>query len=177
MRLYHFSEDPAIKTFAPRPVAVPSPRPAGHDWLNGPLVWAIEQAWQALYLFPRDCPRILLRRRPGSSAADVEAYWGAGDWSMIAHMEWAWYDRFRAAALYRYELPAQAFEALNDAGMWVSRAEVRPVRVDVIDDLAAALRAEDVDLRLMERLTPLRSVWETSLHASGVRLRNATGWE
>jgi hypothetical protein len=33
-----------------------------------------------------------------------------------------------------------------------------------------------VELRVMERLTPLRHVWSTSLHASGVRLRNAAGW-
>jgi hypothetical protein len=28
----------------------------------------------------------------------------------------------------------------------------------------------------MESLAPLRDVWSTSLHASGIRLRNAQGW-
>ncbi|HMG50328.1 MAG TPA: hypothetical protein VK597_07005, partial [Inquilinus sp.] len=59
MRLFHFSDDPAIERFEPRPVRVPSARPAGREWLNGPLVWAIDDAHQMLYLFPRDCPRIL----------------------------------------------------------------------------------------------------------------------
>lgn len=28
----------------------------------------------------------------------------------------------------------------------------------------------------MRRLTPLRGIWDTSLHASGIRLRNARDW-
>ncbi len=28
----------------------------------------------------------------------------------------------------------------------------------------------------MHRLTPLRGIWDTSLHASGIRLRNAQDW-
>ena len=48
--------------------------------------------------------------------------------------------------------------------------------MDAIGDLPAALRADNVDLRVLESLTPLRDVWSTSLHASGVRLRNAQGW-
>ncbi len=39
-----------------------------------------------------------------------------------------------------------------------------------------ALEAANVELRLLPSLEPLRDVWETSLHASGVRLRNAQGW-
>ncbi len=38
-------------------------------------------------------------------------------------------------------------------------------------------RAVRVELRVMESLTPLRGVWETSLHASGIRLRHAQGWD
>lgn len=60
--------------------------------------------------------------------------------------------------------------------MWVSRTAVEPLRVDVIGDLFGALRQAEVELRVMETLVPLRSVWSTSLHASGVRLRNAAGW-
>ena len=43
MRLFHFSDDPDISEFVPRPVLIPSQRPAGREWLNGPLVWAIEE--------------------------------------------------------------------------------------------------------------------------------------
>lgn len=176
MRLFHFSEDAGLARFAPRPVRVPAVRPAGREWLNGPLVWAIDEDHQAFYLFPRDCPRILLMPRPTTSAEDRERWWGDRTCSMIAHIEWAWFERFRAGRLYRYELPAAAFEDLHDAGMWVSRRAVEPIAVEVIDDLPAALAAANVELRLMHSLVPLKGVWDTSLHASGIRLRNAAGW-
>lgn len=50
-----------------------------------------------------------------------------------------------------------------------------PVRVQVVDDLAEALRAAGVELRVLDRLAPLSGVWSTTLHASGFRLRNAEG--
>ena len=176
MRLFHFSDDPAIATFEPRPVRVPSARPRGRDWLNGPLVWAIDEFCSPMYFFPRDCPRILLWRKPTTTAADLAAWWGARDCRMIAHIEWAWYERFRAETIYRYELPVAPFEDLDDAGMWVSRQTVTPISCEPLPDLALALRDADVELRLMESLLPLRGVWDTSLHASGNRLRNAAGW-
>jgi hypothetical protein len=67
MNLYHFSHDPTIAEFVPRPVQVPSRRAPGMEWLNGPLVWAVD-AWHApTYFFPRDCPRILLWRTLAST--------------------------------------------------------------------------------------------------------------
>jgi GNAT superfamily N-acetyltransferase len=176
-RLFHFSDDPAIARFEPRPVRTPSERGAGRDWLNGPLVWAIEDERQALYLFPRECPRILLWLTPATTEADRAAWWGGRDCAAIAHIEWAWLERLRTGSIWRYELPVEAFEDLDDAGMWVSRRAVEPVGVERIDDLPSALRAEGVELRVMESLRPLKGIWGTSLHASGVRLRNAAGWD
>ena len=66
--LFHFSCDPAIELFVPRAVRTPAKRPLGHEWLNGPLVWAIDDWHQPMYLFPRDCPRILLWRTPSTVA-------------------------------------------------------------------------------------------------------------
>jgi hypothetical protein len=60
--------------------------------------------------------------------------------------------------------------------MWVARETVEPVAVEVIDDLPAALADQGVELRIMPSLTPLKDVWDSSLHASGIRLRNAAGW-
>lgn len=57
--LYHFSDDPGITRFVPRPVQTPVPRANGQEWLNGPLVWAISDVFAFLYLFPRNCPRIV----------------------------------------------------------------------------------------------------------------------
>ena len=176
MRLFHFSDDGDIARFVPRPVLVPSARPAGRDWLNGPLVWAIDEARQPLYLFPRDCPRILLYPTPATTLEDRALWWGGRTCRMIAHIEWAWFERMKAAVLYRYALPPTSFEDLDDAGMWVSRAPVTPLGMETLADLPAALRAERVELRIVESLVPLKGVWDTSLHASGTRLRNAQGW-
>jgi hypothetical protein len=176
-RLFHFSDDPDIRVFEPRPVRVPSVRPPGRDWLNGPLVWAIEEATQAMYLFPRDCPRIVIWRKADTTADDLAAWWGARDCQAIAHIEWRWFERVNAGCIHRYEFAPDRFESLDDAGMWVSRVAQRPLAVETLTDLPAAMAAAGVELRIMQNLTPLRDIWSTSLHASGVRLRNATDWE
>ena len=176
MRLFHFSDDPDIARFEPRPVAVPSERGPGREWLNGPLVWAISEARQAMYLFPRDCPRILLWQTPQTTDEDRTLWWGPRDAAILAHIEWAWFERVRIGRLYRYELPADTFEDLGDAGMWVSREPVTPLSMTLVDDLPAALAQASVELRVMPSLVPLRDVWSTSLHASGIRLRHAAGW-
>jgi hypothetical protein len=176
MRLFHFSDDPAIALFTPRPVRVPSERKPGREWLNGPLVWAIDDLHQSMYLFPRDCPRILLWARPDTSAQDQERWFGASDCRIIAHVEWDWFDRLRAASIHRYELPMAPFESLDDAGMYVARTPVEPLAVETLRDLPSAMRGQGVELRVMESLTPLRGAWDTTLHASGIRLRNARGW-
>jgi hypothetical protein len=140
------------------------------------LVWAIEARRQYLYLFPRECPRILLWPTPRSTRADLDHWFGRRDCTAIAHIEWAWFERMKSAMLHRYELPPDPFEDLDDAGMWVSRSAVTPVAMETLSELPVALRAEGVELRIMESLAPLKSVWNTSLHASGVRLRNAKDW-
>jgi hypothetical protein len=175
-RLFHFSDDPSIDVFVPRAVRVPSARPPGQEWLNGPLVWAVDEAHQATYLFPRDCPRILLWLTEDTTEADRSQWWGDRQCRMIAHVEWAWLERIRAASLYRYELPSSTFEPLEGEWMWVSREPVRPVHSRPCGSLLDALASENVELRVMESLVPMRDVWSSSLHASGIRLRNAQGW-
>ena len=77
MRLFHFSNDSAIATFVLRSVLVPSKRAPGMEWLNGPLVWAIEERVDFMYLFPRDCPRILTWATEQTNNAD-KAKWLGG---------------------------------------------------------------------------------------------------
>ena len=175
-RVLHFSEDPTIHEFVPRAVRIPSERPPGQEWLNGPLVWAVSEARQATYLFPRDCPRILVWPTEHTTDADRERWWGDRRCRTIAHVEWGWLERIRTALLVRYELAADTFEPLDDAWMWVSRQTVRPLRALPCGPLLDALEAEDVELRVMDRLTPLRDAWSSSLHVSGIRLRNARDW-
>jgi hypothetical protein len=176
VRLFHFSDDPDIQLFEPRPVRISTERPAGREWLNGPLVWAIDELHQPMYLFPRDCPRILYWPTASTTPDDYERWWGERSGRAIAHIEWAWLDRLGTGALHRYELPAEPFMNLHDAGMWVSRAPVTPIKVETLSDLPAELRAHGVELRIMESLAPLKELWKTSLHVSGIRLRNAQDW-
>lgn len=77
--------------------------------------------------------------------------------------------------IHRYELPAGSFESLADAGMFVSREAVRPVVEERVVDLPGALRASQTELRTLDSLAPLRTAWESTLYASGIRLRNAAG--
>ena len=177
VRLFHFSDDPSIARFVPRPVTIPSARTGGRDWLNGPLVWAIDELHSPMYLFPRDCPRILVWPVETTTPEDRELCFGATGARIIAHVERAWWDRLSTATIHRYELPPETFTSLDDAGMHVSRDEVAPLGVEPMSDLRTALRAAGAELRVVESLTPLRDVWKSTLHASGIRLRNAKGWE
>jgi hypothetical protein len=176
IRLFHFSDDAEIDLFTPRPVAVASPRPPGQEWLNGPLVWAIDERHQPMYLFPRDCPRILVWPIAATTAHDRARLFSADGPRMIAYVERAWVEQHASARLHRYEFPPGAFVDLDDAGMWVSRTSVRPLGVEPIADLPAMLAAQGVELRAVDSLVPLKSLWSTSLHVSGIRLRNAAGW-
>jgi len=176
MRLFHFSDDPGIDVFLPRSVRVPARRASGQEWLNGPLVWAIDEIHQAMYLFPRECPRILLWPTPGTRAEDKDTWWQGSAARMIAYIETGWRARLEETLLCRYEFADRDFENLGDAGMWVSRGEVRPVGTQRIDDLPGDLSRLSVELRTVESLVPLKEVWTTSLHASGIRLRNAKDW-
>ncbi len=173
LRLFHFSGDGEISKFAPRRPDMLSPRPQGKAWLNGPLVWAIEEAFQFLYLFPRDCPRVLAWPNAGSTEQDQKVWIGSDGFRAVAYAEEDWLAQIQSATIFRYELPHETFENLEDAGMWVSRRVVKPVGVSRLDDLPARLANLRVDLRFVSSLLSIQPVWRTTLHVSGIRLRNA----
>ena len=178
MRLFHFSEDGDIQRFPPRRVVVPTQRAAGREWLNDPLVWAIDESHQRLYLFPRDCPRIVLWAQESTTASDKATWLGDLElgFEALALAESAWLPKIRAATMFRYEFSPESFESLNDAGMWVSRSEVEPFDVKRLDDLIVELEESRTQLRFVESLQSYRAAWESSVHVSGIRLRNATSW-
>ncbi len=137
-------------------------------------MWAIDEAHQPLYLFPRDCPRILIWATAATTPADRARWLGAAP--MVAFVERAWTGRLEHAAIWRYLLPEATFEDLADAGMWVSRTAVEPLGAERLTDLSRELAASGVTVAPVSSLAPLRALWDTSLHVSGVRLRNSASW-
>jgi len=176
MRLFHFSEDDSIGRFVPRPVATASARPPGREWLNGPLVWAIDEWHQPMYFFPRDCPRILVWPTDRTSERDRRAFRATTSHRMVAFVEQRWMSIIQETVLHRYDLPPASFQSLDDAGMWVSRRDVVPTTRQEVGALLLALRRANIEVRPLDDLLALRGLWATSLHASGIRLRNAIGW-
>jgi Family of unknown function (DUF6886) len=174
--LFHFSDEPGIKTFAPQRVRVAAKRRPGQEWLNEALVWAIDEWHEPLYLFPRECPRILLWPTPHSTEEDRRSWFGDSAARMIAFVEDAWFRQLCSKEIHRYAMPVSSFEDIGDAGMWVSREAVTPSRMDTLTDLPKELGARDVEVRVCDSLLPLKGLWQTTLHASGIRLRNARGW-
>lgn len=171
MQLYHFSEEPGIRCFEPRP---PLARPEIE-----PLVWAIDEWHAPMYFFPRECPRACFWPEPTTSDADRERWFGAIAAKMVIAIESAWLTRIRETTLYRYTMPPDGFVA-NDlnAGHFISRAVVEPLAaVEPVGDLLDALIAANVELRVTPRLGPLwRAVVASTLAFSGTRLRNAAGF-
>ncbi|WP_416064183.1 DUF6886 family protein [Rhizobium sp. ZK1] len=170
MRLFHFSNDPAITIFEPRPVRIASERPPGREWLNGPLVWAIDDVNDFMYLFPRDCPRILIWAKPETSEEDRQLL---GRWRGAAYIERGWLARLEAGCIHRYEMPTESFEDLQDAGMWVSRKAVVPLALTAISRLDCEFALRGIELRVVDSLMPLKALRDTTLHVSAIRLRNA----
>ncbi|WP_338157683.1 DUF6886 family protein, partial [Pantoea ananatis] len=75
-----------------------------------------------------------------------------------------------------YEVMISPLFRWPDLVFHFTRTEVIPTGMKVISNLDAELALRNITLRVMERLTPLKSVWLTTLHASGIRLRNAQDW-
>jgi len=91
----------------------------------------------------------------------------------LAYIEPPWQTTLEQGRVLRYELPAGSFTSLDDAGMWVSRDTVGPIDCQELRDLPAILSQHAVELRIVPALASSLPVWNTTLHASGIRLRNA----
>jgi hypothetical protein len=171
MPLYHFSEEPGIARFEPRPA------PSGQDMPD--CVWAIDATAAVMYYFPRDCPRACFWPSARTSDADRERWFGGVDARMIIAVEAGWLDRIRTTTLYRYEMPAATFRPARDdaSGHYVSEQAVVPLRVEAMPDLLGAIAREGVELRVTPSLVGLwKRVIASTLEFSGTRLRNAQGY-
>lgn len=169
MPLYHFSEDPTIERFVPRP-------PLAHPEQE-PRVWAIDEWHQPIYWVPRDCPRVCFWPLPTTTPEDRARFEAETAARLVIAIEAGWLDRLRRTRLYRYEMPEAAFESLHDHGAHVSREAIVPLRVEPVGDLLSRLAEAEVELRISPSLVPLaRAVMRTTLHWSLIRMRNAKGW-
>jgi hypothetical protein len=164
--LWHVSDDATIGRFEPR-------ANAAHDSPEA-LVWAIDDEHVPAYWFPRDCPRGTFWAVSSTSDEDVERFL-TGDRSLRVHaLQHDWFDAFRSARLWGYQLPAETFARYERAaGYWVSREAVEPTDVAELGDLVAKHLEAGIELRLVPDLA---AVWQrviaSTLEFSGIRLRN-----
>jgi hypothetical protein len=168
--LYHFSEDPGIRVFAPHVAATSVQDEA--------LVWAIDEWHAPMYYVPRQCPRACFWPGAQTTPEDRERWFAGSEARMAVAVETKWLPAIRETTLYRYTMPEPPFR-LNDAtaGHYVSRETVSPLSVEPVGGLLEALAAANVDLRITPRLLELwKRVIESTLEFSGTRLRNAEGW-
>jgi len=161
--LYHVSDKPDIDLFEPRP----------SDYTDEPVVWAVDDNRLRNYLLPRDCPRVTFYAGPDTSADDIDRFLGLS--SAVVAFESGWLEKVREARLFCYQLPQEGFFCLDDcAGYFVNRKAVKPDRVEVFDDLLAALSARGVEVRILPSLWSLHdSVAKSTLQFSMIRMRNA----
>jgi hypothetical protein len=163
--LWHVSEDPTIEVFHPH-------RSDLHA-LDEPLVWAVDTHYWWLYWFPRDCPRACFEANEDTSDEDVERWLDSDRSRRVGVIETGWLERFRAARVYAYRLPAESFEAWDK--FFVSRETVVPLELLELGDLLARHAEAGVELRIAPALYPLwDKVAGTTLDFSGIRLRNAS---
>jgi hypothetical protein len=165
VRLYHFSEEPDIEVFVPRP---PLAHPA-----QEPLVWAIDEWHAPHYFVPRDCPRVCFWARAESAREDVERLLAGADRAVA--IERAWLTAVRKARLYRYEFDPAGFELIDEtAGYYASQDVVRPAGVERLVNPPALFAGHGIDFRVVDDLLGLHeAVVASTLPFSSMRLRNA----
>ena len=165
--LFHVSEQPGIQLFEPRP----------SQYVQEPVVWAIDADHLRNYLLPRDCPRVTFYAGSKTTPPDVEKFLGSSP--AVVAVESGWLDRLRSCRLYCYHVPAETFECIDEcAGYFVSRKSVVPASVEFFDDPIAELLKRGVELRFLPSLWSLRdAVVSSTLQFSLIRMQNASSRE
>lgn len=133
MTLYHVSEEPDIRVFAPRPPKRPDLDPSVG------LVWALCERTLPNFLTPRDCPRVAFHAAPESAEDDVRTLLPPG-FRHAVFIEKDWLERLRRTTLYLYEFDDIGFRLQDDcAGYYVAETVQTPVAVTAIYDLETEL--------------------------------------
>jgi hypothetical protein len=161
--LWHFSEDPNLGRFQPRPAG-----PGG-----AALVWAVDTRHAPMFWFPRDCPRGCIWPVSTTTSADRERFFGQSDASRIHVIEAGWLDRVQVGRLYAYRLPTDAFRPHEVGGYWVTPERVDAVERVVVDDLLGRHARAGIEVRITPSIWPFwRQVADSTVEFSGSRLRN-----
>lgn len=167
--LYHFSEEPDIPIFVPRPVE--------RDPAMEPVVWALEEARSLHYMLPRDCPRVIYWKCANTTPEDEKTFFGHSVANKIIAVENRWLDRIRHVKLYRYTMPEETFRKVgpdDTAGYYVSRETVTPVKVEPAGDVIGNLIQGGIELRFTPSLYPLRdAIIASTVDFSIIRFRSA----
>jgi hypothetical protein len=174
-QVLHFSEDPTITRFAPHTAAT-AQQPE-------PYVWAVTWDRAPDYWFPRQCPRAMAWAGRKTSEQDAQRILGQAAHAQRVHaIEYAWLPAMRDVELYAYRFAEEDFRPFNDEASphaMVSEREVTPLgKPERVGDLFALHDEAGIELRVLPELWRF---WETvigsSMEFSGIRLRNARGWE
>lgn len=164
--LWHFSEDPSLGRFRPRPPAMNLEAP--------PLVWAVDTRHAPMFWFPRDCPRGCIWPVAATTADDRERFFGQSAAGRVHVIEAGWLRRMQECRLYAYRLPTGPFRAHAVGGYWVADHQVDATDRVAIDDLAGRHASAGIELRITPSIWPFwRRVANSTVGFSGSRLRNS----
>ncbi|SFS72489.1 DUF6886 family protein [Paenibacillus sp. BC26] len=165
MKLYHFSEEPDIKVFEPRPLYKQTDA----------KVWTIDEYHAPHYYFPRECPRVCVWPKKDTNEIDREKFFGMSKTNRMVAIESGWYNRLRKGHVYRYTFDSDGFELTDsNAGYYISTRAVVPENVEIIDDLLSAIIEEGIEIRVTPSLLPLKErIVASTVNFSMIRMRNA----
>lgn len=170
-RVFHFSEDPDIKVFAPHQAKTAQ--------VLGEWVWAVDEQRAPSYWFPRDCPRATFWPAPGGRPSYAAESLLAGA-SRVHAIDWRWMDSLLDCDLFVYTFDGTTFRPTEEVfgaegrGFWVSEETVTPIDVQRVGPLLHRHAEAGVELRAVKDLAALwqRVITTPGLDFSGIRLRN-----
>jgi hypothetical protein len=164
--MWHFSEDPALHRFEPRPTA---------SYPETQLVWAVDTRHAPMFWFPRDCPRGCIWPVSTTTEEDQERFFGQSGTRRVHVMEAEWLERVRAVQLYAYRMPTQPFRPHDlVGGYWVADEPVEAIERTQVTDPIARHAAAGIELRITPSIWPFWDrVTRSTVAFSGSRLRNS----
>lgn len=121
------------------------------------VVWAIDEEHEFTYYFPRDCPRIVLRRDEMTTDQQMQLFFNNTTANIIVTVESDWYTRISRQTIFRYSFEDESFELFDKtAGYYISHQVVVPKAVQIYGDLIERLIQKGVELRFTTNLYTLR---------------------